>query len=455
MKNNILFYEMVDIDPLKIYEKEKKIIGSAVHIRFYPMIIDRMLGKNIWDINGKKYLDFNASWAVANIGHSHPKVSNSIRKQVKKFFSASYTTFPYIDALEYAEKIKSVCPSGKNKKVIFGHSGSDINDGVYKLALVATRKQRFLSFIGSYHGQTLGSYSVSGHKAQALLTPYREVIKIPYPYCYRCPFGLEYPSCGMKCVDYIKYLLSTIAPPDTIAGIFVEPIQSDGGDVIPPQEFHKKLEKLAKEHGILFIMDEVKVGMGRTGSLFASTTYNVSPDIITLGKPIASGLPLSLGLIRKDLADIKEASHLFTLSPNPLSIAAASATLDVLLENRIVDKVRSKGEYLMKRMNELKDNHDIVGDVRGLGLIAGIELVKNRRTKEPAIKETAKVVYRAWELGLITVYTGLYSNVIELTPPLIIDKDDIDRAIYILDEAIKDVEMNRIPDEKIRLFTGW
>ncbi len=438
-----------------IIEAERRVIGSAVHIRFYPMIVKKMEGVYVWDIKDRKYLDFNASWAVANVGHSHPKVLDSLSKQLNKFISASFTTFPYLEAIRYVERIRDLSDIVNDKKAVFGHSGSDINDGVYKLLLLTTERDRILSFIGAYHGQTLGSYSVSGHKSQAMLPPYREVIKVPYPYCYRCIWGLEYPKCGLKCVKYIEYLLDVVYPGETFAGVFVEPIQSDGGDVVPPLEFHRELFKVVKKYDLAYVMDEVKVGFGRTGSFFASDVFGVKPDIITVGKPMASGLPLSMALMREDIADKYEGSHLFTLSPSPLSIAAAHATLDIILENNLPANSEKVGNYLLDSLKEVMNRHHLIGDVRGKGLIVGIELVRDRESKEPASKETAKAVFRMWELGLLTAYTGMYSNVIELTPPLIIDKNNVDDAVSIIDKALDDVEKGHVPDEKVERFAGW
>lgn len=440
---------------LSILERERRVISSAVYIRFYPMIIKRMKGVYVWDVKDRRYLDFNASWAVANVGHSHPRVIDRVSEQLKKFISASYTTFPYTDAIKYVERIMEISDVAKGKKAVFGHSGSDINDGVYKLLLLVTGKDRMVSFIGAYHGQTLGSYSVSGHKAQAALSPYKEVIKVPYPYCYRCLWGLEYPKCNLKCVKYIEYLLDTVYPRETFAGIFVEPVQSDGGDIIPPPDFHQKLFKVVKKYDLVYVMDEVKVGFGRTGKFFASDTFNVKPDIITMGKPMASGLPLSMALMCESIADRHGGTHLFTLSPNPVSIAAAHATLDVILDNDLANNAASVGDYLLRSLKEVMANHDLIGDVRGKGLILGIELVTDRESKNPASVETAKAVYRMWELGLLTAYTGMYSNVVELTPPLIINKEHVDEAVNLIDKAVDDVEQGRVSDEKIRMFAGW
>ncbi len=442
-------------DLFSLLERERKVTGSTVYIRFYPMIIKRMEGVYVWDVKDRRYLDFNASWAVANVGHSHPRVIEKVSDQLKKFISASYTTFPYVEAIEYVERIRGVSSVSEGKKAVFGHSGSDINDGVYKLLLLVTGRERMVSFIGAYHGQTLGSYSVSGHKAQAMLSPYKEVIKVPYPYCYRCLWGLRYPGCNLKCVKYIEYLLDTVYPGDTFAGVFVEPVQSDGGDVVPPPDFHRKLFQVIKKYDLAYVMDEVKVGFGRTGKFFASDTFGVKPDIITMGKPMASGFPLSMALMREDIADKYEGTHLFTLSPNPVSIAAAHATLDVILDNDLADNAASMGDYLLRSLKEVMANHDLIGDVRGKGLILGIELVMDRESKAPASAETAKAVYRMWELGLLTAYTGMHSNVIELTPPLIINREHVDEAVNLIDKAIDDVEHGRVPDEKVRMFAGW
>lgn len=225
--------------------------------------------------------------------------------------------------------------------------------------------------------------------------------------------------------------------------------------MVPTSHFLRELKRICEENDFLLVVDEVKVGMGRTGKMFAVEHSNVEPDVLVLGKPLASGLPLSAVILPAEIADAPEVSHLFTLAPHPASAMAALKTIEVILEEKLVENAAIVGEYLLKELMKLKDVHEMVGDVRGKGLIAGIEIVKSKKTKEPGTRETAKIVYRAWELGLLTAYTGIHSNVIELTPPLIIGKEHVDQAIEILDQAIGDIEKGRVPDEIVKRFTGW
>ncbi len=441
---------------LNILKREERVVGRAVHIRFYPVVVERAEGVYVYDVDGRKLLDFCASWAVANTGYGHPRIAEVIIDQLRRTPTLSFTTFSCEVIVELAEKLVEITPGRFSKKVVFGHSGSDANEAVFKLVPYYNKRPRIISFIGSYHGQTMGSYSMSGHKAQSRLIGFANVVKVPYPYCYRCPFNLEYPECSLQCIHFIeKYVMKTIAPADTVSFIITEPIQSDGGDVVPPNEFMKELYRIAQENDIVFVVDEVKVGMGRTGKMFCTEHYNVIPDAIVLGKPLASGLPISAVVMRSEIADSLESSHLFTLAPHPVSARAALETIRIIQEEHLIDNAANMGNLLLKKLCQLKDTYEIIGDVRGKGLIIGIELVRNRKTKEPAIKETAKVVFRAWELGLIVTYTGIYSNVIELTPPLIIGKEHVEEAVRILEEAISDVVKSKVPDEKVKPFTGW
>ncbi len=442
----------------EILERELKVIGKSSHIRFYPMIVEGGEGPYLYDINGKKYLDFNASWAVANTGYSHPKIVKAVIEVYKRLTALSFTTFTNEIIIELAEKLIKLVPGDKERKVLFGHSGSDANDGVYKILTYYGRKHRIISFIGSYHGQTMGSYSLSAHKAQSKLIGLPNVVKIPYPYGYRCPFKNieDQRECEEAAIYFLEnYILKTIAPPDTVSGIIVEPIQSDGGDIVPTPYFLKELRRICDENDLLLVVDEVKTGLGRTGKMFAFEHSNIVPDIIVLGKPLASGLPLSAIILPAELADNPEISHLFTLAPHPASAMAAIKTIDVIIEENLINNAANMGEYLLMKLKKLKEKHEIIGDVRGKGLIAGIEIVKSRNSKEPAAKETAKIVYRAWELGLLTAYTGIYSNVIELTPPLIINKDHVDQAFAILDQAFEDVINGKVSDDVIKKYTGW
>jgi 4-aminobutyrate aminotransferase len=437
-----------------IIEREKKAYPETFFIRFYPMIVAKAKGFKVWDQNGKEYLDFNASWAVANVGYSNERIINSFIEVYKEITALSLTTFSHEKSLELAEELIKVTPGSFDKKVIFGFSGSDANEAAYKV--LSTRKGRFriISFTGSYHGQTMGAYSMSGHPALSKIRGLNNIVKVPYPYCYRCPFNESYPGCSLACIEYIKHVMKTIAPPQTVSGVIVEPFQSDGGDILPPLEFMKELNRLCEENDIWLISDEVKVGLGRTGKIWGIENFDIIPDGLTIGKPLGSGLPISAFIAKSELFS-PDAMHLFTLAGHPAIAAAALATIKIIIEEKLHENAKVVGEYFLKRLKELYDKYEIIGDVRGIGLIAGIELVKNRRSKEPAKIETAKIVYRLWQLGLLTSYVGIHSNVIELTPPLIISKKEVNEAIEKIDVAINDVIKGKVSDEEIKEYAGW
>jgi len=430
-------------------------IARSSRLKFYPLVIESARGVRVKDINGKEYLDVCGHWAVANTGYSHSKILAAVKDQIEKISAFCSISFYNEIVTRCAEKLIQITPGDFPKKVVYGHSGSDANECVFKILQYALKRPRFISFIGSYHGQTMGSYSVSGHHAQTAFVSLPGVVKLPYPYCYRCPFGLEYSICGLQCIEYIKYVLKNIAPGESVAGVFVEPIEADGGDIVPPPEFHRELKRITEEYGIMFVSDEVKVGFGRTGKMFGIENYGVVPDIMTMGKPIASGFPMSACVGRAEILDSGEGLHMFTTAGSPVACAAALATLEVIEGQNLLDNAKDMGDYFLKKLKRVMERHELVGDVRGKGLILGIELVKDRKTKEPAPKEVSKVVYRAWELGLITVTTGLYSNVIEITPPLILAKNDIDEAVEIIEMAISDVKKGIVSDEVIKDYGGW
>jgi 4-aminobutyrate aminotransferase len=440
-----------------VFKRDGNAIGSTLKIRFYPLVVESAQGVMITDVDGREYLDFNAGWAVANTGYGHPQILKAVKDQLDKTSFVSTITFLNDQTVKLAERLATITPGNFPKKVWFGLSGSDANDLVFKILPKITGRPRIMSFLGAYHGQTMGSASLSGHKAHTRFPGFANVVKVPYAYCYRCPFSLTYPSCGMYCAnDFIEdYALKTMADPDDLAGLIVEPIQSDGGDVVPPPGYLEELKKLADKHGMLFVVDEVKVGFGRTGKMFAVEHSKVTPDIVVVGKPIASGLPLSAVICRGEMLDTLVGTHLLTTGGNPVSCAAGLATIDVIEREKLADNAAKVGEYMKKRLQEMAKTHQLIGDVRGLGMILGVELVKNRDTKEPATKETAKVCYQAWKRGLITVYVGLNSNVVEITPPLILTIDQAEKGLQIFEQSLSDVEAGKVADSEVSAFAGW
>lgn len=439
-----------------ILKNDDNLLGLPLKIRFYPMVIEEARGVMVKDPDGFEYLDFTGNWAVANVGYSHPEVVDAVKRQVEKTSCVSLCTFSNDVSVKLAEKLVEITPGSFKKRVWFGLSGSDANDCVFKIMPKYAGKPRIVSFIGAYHGQTMGSLSLSGHQAQARFLGFPGVVKVPYAYCYRCPFKMEYPTCDLYCISFIEDIIfKSVCPPDETAGLVVEPIQCDGGDVVPPREYLPRLQKLCKENDMLLAVDEVKVGFGRTGSMFAVQEVGVEPDILILGKPIASGMPLSACVARAEIFEILSGSHLFTTGGYPVSCAAGLATIEVIEGERLHENARRVGEHMMGRLQEMMEQHRLIGDVRGRGLLIGVELVKDRGSKEPAKTETAKLCYRAWELGLLTEYVGLHSNVVEITPPLILTKEQADRGLDLLERALSDVEAGKVPDEKIAAYTGW
>ncbi|MEW6400103.1 MAG: aspartate aminotransferase family protein [Bacillota bacterium] len=436
--------------------REERAVGTAIKIRFFPLVVDRARGARLWDVDGREYLDFTAGWAVANTGYGHPRVVEAVKAKLDKITFASFTSVVTEPSVRLAERLCRLVPGRFQKRCWFGLSGSDANDCIAKMLPLATGRPRLLSFVGAYHGQTGGSLSLSGHSAQARFPGSGAVVKVPYPYCYRCPFGKEHPGCGLFCLRFIEdYVFKTICPPGDTAAVVVEAIQSDGGDVVPPDDFLPALAELCQRCDIRLVTDEVKVGFGRTGRMFAFEHSGVVPDAVTMAKPIASGFPLSAVVARKEILDAGVATHLFTTGGHPVGCATALATIDIIEQERLAENAARVGARLKSSLEDLQSRCPLIGDVRGKGLIIGVELVRDLVTREPATRETAKVVYRCFELGLVVFYVGIHSNVIEITPPLTLTADEADQGVRLLARALDDVIAGRVPDEKVARYAGW
>jgi 4-aminobutyrate aminotransferase len=281
------------------------------------------------------------------------------------------------------------------------------------------------------------------------------VVKIPYPDPYRPVLGGQR-DCSGAVLDYLEnYILRTICPPEDTAGIIVEPVQSDGGDIVPPPGFLKGLQAICRRYGIMLLIDEVKIGFGRSGRMFAFEHSGVEPDAVSLGKSMGAGMPISGVVGRRELLDVAPAINMYTMAGSPVACAAALASLDEIEERGLIGRAARTGDYLLNRLREVAGRHPLVGDVRGLGMMLGLETVRDRATKEPADREIAKIVYRAFELGLVVFYGGIYSNVMEITPPLIMTEAEVDEGIAILDQAISEVEEGKIGDEVLGGYAGW
>jgi 4-aminobutyrate aminotransferase len=424
-----------------LVERDHAVISPSFG-RVYPLVIKSGKGCIITDVDGNEYIDLNAGLAVCNVGHSHPRVVKAIKDQVDRFIHYSYTDFYYENYVDLGETLRELIPGDYEKKFFYGNSGAESVEAAIKLSRWHSKRQGLLAYIGAFHGRTLGAVSLTASKpAQrryfAPLIP--GVEHIFYPYCYRCPFNLEYPECGYRCVTYIDdYLFHKFVPPEEVAMILVEPIQGEGGYVVPPEGYFKKLKELCDEYGILMAADEVQSGLGRTGKWFASEHFDLVPDIVCMAKGIAAGLPLGVMASRADLMDWTPGSHASTFGGNPVSASAANEVIKIIKEESLLENAEKVGSHLIKRLWEMQDTHPMMGDVRGRGLMVGVELVKDKDSKEPAKKETEEVMMRCFEKGAALVNCGV--SVIRWMPPLLITEELIDRALEIFDGVLTEVE---------------
>ncbi|MEW6544430.1 MAG: acetyl ornithine aminotransferase family protein [Nitrospirota bacterium] len=420
--------------------RDEQTVSPSV-TRIYPLVVERARGAMVEDVDGNRYLDFTAGIAVVATGHSHPRVVEAIQTQAARFIHMSGTDFYYPAQVKLAEALARITPGRGPKRTFFSNSGTEAVEAAFKLARYRTRRPLTIAFQGAFHGRTMGALSLTGSKAVqrrhfSPLVP--GVTHVPYGYCYRCPYGLTYPSCELHCVNVIRDVyFKSLVPPEDVAAIVVEPIQGEGGIVVPPPEFHPMLAKLAREFGILFIVDEVQSGMGRTGKLFAIEHWGVEPDILATGKGIASGLPMGATVASADLMTWQAGAHANTFGGNPIACEAALATID-LLEKKLVANAAAVGEYLLHGLRQLMGRHWLIGDVRGKGLMIGVECVRDRESKEMAVRERNEVIQRCFRKGLLLLGAG--QNVIRLVPPLMVTRGEADAALEILDAALADVE---------------
>ena len=388
------------------------------------------------DVDGNRFLDFNAGIAVVATGHSHPSVVEAIRRQATQFLHMSGTDFYYESMVQLAEKLAALVPGDTPKRVYFGNSGAEAMEAALKMSRYHTGREKYIAFLGAFHGRTMGALSLTGSKVTQRrgFGPFLPVQHIPYAYCYRCAYGKHPDTCNVECMKVIEdTLFKTILPAEEVAAIVIEPIQGEGGYLVPPSKVHHELRRIADKYGILLIHDEVQSGMGRTGRMFASEHFGVSPDIVTIAKGIASGMPLSATVARAEVMNWPPGAHASTFGGNPVSIASALTTIE-LLEESLLDNAAAIGAYMMDRIRTWPERFRFVGDVRGLGLMIGIELVRDQATKERAPELRDQLEMMAFERGLLILGCG--QNSIRLCPPLVITKDQADFAMATLEECL-------------------
>ena len=422
-----------------IIERDKTVVSPS-YTRGYPLVIERGTGSTVEDVDGNLFLDCAAGIAVNSTGHSHPDVVRAITDQAQKFLHMSGTDFYYEPQVRLAEELGSIVPIRNGVRSFFGNSGTEAIEACIKLARYATGRPNIIAFLGGFHGRTLGSLALTASKAIQRrgfgpLMP--GVFHAPYADCYRCPLGLKPENCAAECLDFIDHeLFVHLVSPDEVAAIVVEPIQGEGGYVVAPDQFLQRLRELTKTSGILLVADEVQSGMGRSGKMFAIEHAGVEPDIVAIAKGIASGLPLGVAAARADLMQWPPGAHASTFGGNPVSCAAALATI-TLLKEQLVANAAAVGAHLLSGLKDLMGKHRLIGDVRGRGLMIGVELVRDRTTKERADDERDAVVNAAFGRGLLILGAG--KNAVRFSPPLVLTRAEADTAVRIFDEALTDV----------------
>ncbi|MCS7025750.1 MAG: acetyl ornithine aminotransferase family protein [Bryobacteraceae bacterium] len=416
---------------------------SPSYTRPYPLVVKKGEGAIVEDVDGNRFLDLNAGIAVVATGHCHPKVVEAIQRQAAQLIHMSGTDFYYENMVQLAEKLAQLAPGKLPRKVYFGNSGTEAIEAALKMARYHTGREKFVAFLGGFHGRTLGALSLTASKAvqrKGFGTLLPGIVHVPYANCYRCAYNRQPETCKVECVKFIEHeVLRCMLPAEEVAAIILEPIQGEGGYIVPPQKFFDELQALAQRHGIRLIVDEVQSGMGRTGKMWASDHFGLEPDILTVAKGIASGLPLSATIARVELMQWKPGAHASTFGGNPVAVAAALATVE-LLEQELIDNAARVGQHMLNRLSEWPQRYRYVGDVRGRGLMIGIEFVRDQQSRErfPEFRDQLETL--AFERGVLVLGAG--PNSIRLSPPLTLTRDQADFAIDTLEDCVKTLTMN-------------
>ncbi len=425
----------------KIIEEDKQFVSSS-YGRPHPIVIDRGKGSWVWDVDDNKFLDFSTGISVCNTGHCHPEVVRAIQEQAELLLHMSNSDFRYPSVVKLAKKLAEITPGDSNKRVFFGNSGAEAVEAAIKLVRWYTKRKRILAFYGAFHGRTYGAMSLTAskegqRKGFGPLVP--GITHIPYPYCYRCQFNQTYPKCNFACIRYIEdTLFKTTTPPSEVAALFAEPIQGEGGYIVPPPDYFQELKKLLDKYGILFVADEVQAGMGRTGKMFSIEYWEgIIPDVICIAKGLASGMPIGAIIANRDVMSWPEGTHASTFGGNPVSCEAALATIK-LLEDELLENTCNMGNYLIEKLKKLSNDYDFIGDVRGRGLMIACEIIKDENTKEPNPVLRDEIINECCLRGLLVLGCGKSS--IRFIPSLTVNKEEIDLAIEIVSDSLKTIK---------------
>lgn len=417
--------------------KRDEALLSPSLTRSAPLVGVKAEGVYIEDPDGNVFLDFGSGIAVTALGHRHPRVVDAVKKQLDKLIFVNSLDYYSPSQVDYAESICRLVPGSSPKRIFFTNSGSESVDTAIKIAKAHNRRPYGIGFLNGFHGRTMGAISFTttnlvGRRGYAPLYPIAQFV--PYPYCYRCLFDKKYPDCNLHCMNYLTDLLfKKVVPPDETSFIILEAVQGSGGYIVPPAEFFSRLRALCDHHGILLIVDEVQSGFGRTGRMFACEHFDLVPDIITISKALAHGLPAGAAIARADLMDWDPGAHEGTLNGGPVIMEAAKAVLEVMKEEKLIEKAALRGEYLKERLTSLMEKHPCIGDVRGLGLMVGVEFIRDEK-KTPAQELRNNLIREAFHRGLLLLGAGESS--IRLAP-LIITEKEIDMGLEILEHCLE------------------
>lgn len=402
----------------------------------YPLVVDRSAGSHVWDVDGNCYLDFTAGIAVSAAAHGHRHIVEAIRTQAERLIHFSFADFYYPSYVRLAERLARLAPGRDAKQVYLCNSGAEAIEAAIKLVRHSTRRPYILAFYNAFHGRTLGAVSLTSSKSVqrrgfAPLLP--GVFHAPFPDPYRA----RSVNPSADCLDYIENVLfRTVLPPEETAGIFVEPIQGEGGLIVPPDEFLQGLRRLCDRYGILLVADEVQTGMGRTGKFFAIEHAGVIPDIICMAKALGGGLPLGAIIARKRIVSWEKGSHTSTFGGNPVACEAGLATLEVIEKEGLMRNAAEQGNYILHRLRQIQERSRWVGDIRGRGLLIGVEFVRDKRTKARAESERDRIVQEAFRHGLLLLPCG--RNAIRISPPLSISREEVDQGLAVLEELVRE-----------------
>ena len=429
-------------DMKELGERRRESIPRGI-FNMTPLIISEAKGARVRDITGREYIDFAGGIGVLNVGHCPKAVVEAIRDQAGKYLHTCFHLMMYEPYIALAEMLNRIVPGDFPKKTLLANSGAEAVENGVKIARSFTKRPGIIAFDGGYHGRTLLALSLTGK-----VRPYKvgfgpfapEVYRIPYAYCYRCPLGVQYPSCELRCADCLREAFRLHLPPQEIAALVVEPVLGEGGVVVPPRGYLEKLKGICSEEGIVFIADEIQTGIGRTGKMFACQHLGIEPDILIMGKSLAAGLPLSAVTGRGEIMDAPHVGGLGgTLSGNPLACRAALEVITMIEEGALASRALEIGKKVADGLRGFEEEYTIIGDIRWLGAMVGLELVRDRKTKEPATRETRQVVLSCYERGLLITRAGAFSNVLRVLMPLVITDEEIDEGLSILKGVLREM----------------